>query len=217
VEMTDLASLIRSRRSIRQWQDREVPEELLLRAIELATWAPNGGNQQNWHFYLILNRDTIGAIADAVQASADQIASWAEGSALMGTATGWRGRSSFFRTAPALIAVAAAQYQSALEQVLADHESAAPRAAQMRQWRKVADTRIQSVASAIAYLLLIFHQMGLGAVWMTGPMQAKGDIEKILKVPPETDIVALIPVGYPAETPEGRGRRPVREVCEIVR
>ena len=217
MELTDLASLIRSRHSIRQWQDREVPEELLLRAIELATWAPNGGNQQNWRFYLILNRDTIVAIADAVQASAEQIASWAEGTELMGSATGWRGRSSFFRTAPAIIAVAAAQYQSALEQVLAAHEKDDPRAAQMRQWRRVADTRIQSVASAIAYLLLIFHQMGLGAVWMTGPMQAKGDIEKILKVPPETDIVALIPVGYPAETPEPRGRRPVTEVCQVIR
>jgi nitroreductase len=217
VEFADLESLIRSRRSIRQWQDKEVSENLLLQAIELATWAPNGGNQQNWHFYLILNRDTIGAIADSVQASADQIASWAEGTELLGSATGWRGRSGFFRTAPAVIAVAAAQYQSALEQVLAAHESADPRAAQMRQWRKVADTRIQSVASAIAYLLLIFHQMGLGAVWMTGPMQAKGEIEKILGVPPETDIIALIPVGYAAETPAPRERRPVREVCEVVR
>ncbi len=217
MEFADLEMLIRSRRSIRQWQDKEVSEELLLKAIELATWAPNGGNQQNLHFYLVLDRDKIEAIADAVQASADQIASWAEGTQLLGTATGWRGRSSFFRTAAALIAVAAAQYQSALEQVLTDHESADPRAAEMRQWRRVADTRIQSVASAIAYLLLIFHQMGLGAVWMTGPMQAKGDIEKILQVPPETDIIALIPVGYPAETPEPRGRRPVREVCEVIK
>ena len=43
MELTDLASLIRSRRSIRRWQDREVSEDLLLQAIELATWAPNGG------------------------------------------------------------------------------------------------------------------------------------------------------------------------------
>ena len=217
MELADLANLIRSRRSIRQWQDKEVSEDLLLQAIELATWAPNGGNQQNWRFYLIMNRDTVKAIADSVQASADQIASWAEGSEYLSSATTWRERSSFFRTAPAAIAVAAAQYQSAVDQILAAQEKADPRAAQMRQWRNVVDTRIQSVASAIAYLLLILHQMGLGAVWMTGPMQAKGEIEKILRVPPGMDIVAFIPVGYPAEAPLPRERRPVGEVCEVVR
>ena len=60
--LTDLENIIRSRRSIRSWQDKEVPQDLLLQAIELATWAPNGGNQQNWRFYLILNRDIIKAI-----------------------------------------------------------------------------------------------------------------------------------------------------------
>ena len=87
----------------------------------------------------------------------------------------------------------------------------------MSRWRSVADTRIQSVSSAIAYLLLVLHQMGLGAVWMTGPMQAKGDIEKILKVPEETDFVALIPVGYPAENPAPRERKPVKDVTQVIK
>jgi len=52
---------------------------------------------------------------------------------------------------------------------------------------------------------------------MTGPMQAKAEIEKILKVPSEMDLVAFIPVGYPDESPESRGRRPVKEVCEVIR
>jgi len=30
-----------------------IMESLLTQAVELATWAPNGGNQQNWHFYII--------------------------------------------------------------------------------------------------------------------------------------------------------------------
>jgi nitroreductase len=87
----------------------------------------------------------------------------------------------------------------------------------MRQWRNVVDSRIQSVASAIAYLLLVLHQMGLGAVWMTGPTQAKDEIEKILKVPPGIDIVAFIPVGYPDEEAISRGRKPVSEVSEVIR
>jgi nitroreductase len=216
MELTDLGNLIRSRRSIRRWQDKEVPEGLLMQAIELATWAPNAGNQQNWRFYVILNRDTIKAIADAVQASADRIASWSEADNL-GYAGKWQQRASFFRNAPAAIAISAAQYQSLVDQILATREKTDPQAGQMRQWRNISNSRIQSVASAIAYLLLILHQMGLGAVWMTGPMQAKGEIEKILRVPPEMDIIAFIPVGYPGESPPPNERQPVGAVCEVIR
>ena len=216
MELADLANVIRSRRSIRSWQEKEVPQELLLHAIELATWAPNGVNQQNWRFYVILNHDTIKTIADAVQASADQIASWPEAAEFMDTVR-LRGRSGFFKNAPAAIAVAAARYQSTVDQVLAAREETDYQARNMRQWRNVADSRIQSVAAAIAYLLLVLHQMGLGAVWMTGPMQAKEDIERILKVPPGLDVIAFIPVGYPAESPLTKGRKPVGDVCEVIR
>ncbi len=215
MELTDLAKLIKNRRSIRVWQDKKVPEEVLLQAIELATWAPNGGNQQNWRFYVILNRGVIKAMADAVQATDDKVASWPE-TAKAGIARSQR-RAGFFQDAPAAIVVVAAQYQSAVDQVLAAREKIDPQAAHIRQWRNIANSRIQSVASATAYLLLVLYQMGLGAVWMTGPMQAKGEIEKILKVSSDMDAIAFIPVGYPAETPVPRERKPVKEVCEIIR
>jgi nitroreductase len=215
MELTDLERLIRSRRSIRSWQSKEVSQVELLKAIELATWAPNSGNQQNWRFYLIMNKETIGAIADAVQASAEVITAWPEAEKLMDTAK-MRERASFFRDAPAAIAVAVSQYQSPVDLVLAAREKTDNRAKTIRQWRNIADSRIQSVSAAIAYLLLVLHQMGLGALWMTGPMQAKEDIEKILKVPKEMDVVALIPVGYPAETPSSSKRKPVTEVTEII-
>jgi len=217
MQFADLSNLIKSRRSTRHWQDREVSEKLLVQAIELATWAPNAGNQQNWHFYAIVNRDTIKAIADAVQASVDHVASWSEAERFGSAAASWREKASFFRTAPAAIAVAAGQYQSVADQILAARERTDSQAGQIRQWRNIADARIQSVASAIAYLLLVLHQMGLGAVWMTGPMQAKVEIEKLLGVPTGMDLVAFIPVGYPAESPAPRERRPVAEICEIVR
>ena len=231
MELNELSKLIKSRRSIRNWQDKDVPEALLTQAIELATWAPSGGNQQNWRFYIIKNRAAMKAIADAVQASSDLINGWPEAKQISASGGGvplvitanreatrdaQRG-AGFFRTAPAAIAVAAAHYQSQVDLILEAREKVDPQAAEIRRWRNIADSRIQSVASAIAHLLLIFHQMGLGAVWMTGPMQAKREIEKALKVPPEMDVVAFIPVGYPAETPVSRGRKPVEEVSEIIR
>ncbi len=216
MELGELSEVIKSRRSIRKWQDKEVPESLLLQALELATRASNGGNRQNWRFFLILNRGVIGRIADAVQGSADRIASWPEARKIPEAAS-WAQRTGFFRSAPAAIAVATPRYQSTADQILELRENRDPEAARMRAGRNSACTAIQSAASAISTLLLVFHKMGLGAVWMTGPMQAKEDIEKILGVQPGLDVVAFIPVGYPAEKPDLKPRQPILEVCTVIR
>jgi nitroreductase len=216
MEFDDLAMLIKSRRSIRRWQDKEVPSKMLTEAIEVAIWAPNGGNRQNWRFYVIVNRKTIKSIADKVQDTADLMASWPESQEFAKEVSRWRENASFFRNAPAAIAVAAAQYSSIADKVLTARGKTDHQALQIRAWRDIANTRIQSVASAIAYLVLVLHKMGLGAVWMTGPMQAAGKIERILRVPSGMNLVAFIPVGYPAESPEPKLRRPLEEVCEIV-
>ncbi|MFC1942456.1 nitroreductase family protein [Chloroflexota bacterium] len=215
--LDNLTTMIKSRHSIRKWQDKEVPEELLLKAVELATLAPNGGNQQNWYFYVIRNRDIIKTIADIVQKSTAKLVSWPEAGQFKEVTPNMVERSGFFQHAPAAIAIAARDYQSVVDKVLAVRENADPEAGKMRQWRNIANARIQSVAAAIAYLLLVLNEMGLGGVWMTGPMQVKEEIEKILKVPSDMDVVAFIPIGYPAETPEPMGRRPLSEVCEVVK
>ena len=217
METADLAMLIKSRRSIRSWQDKEVSTELLLKAIGLATHAPNAGNQQNWRFHVIVNKDLINSIADAVQSSADCIASWPEASGFGENVTRILERSSFFRSAPTVIAVVTRRYQSPIDEILAAREKTDARGVQIRQWRNEVNPAIQSASAAIAYLLLVLHQMGLGAIWMTGPMQAKGEIANILKFPDDMNLIALIPVGYPGENPPLKERKPVEEVCEIVR
>ena len=40
MEFRDLEILIKTRRSIRKWKKDSVPEDLVLKAIEMATWAP---------------------------------------------------------------------------------------------------------------------------------------------------------------------------------
>ncbi|MBI4765587.1 MAG: nitroreductase family protein [Deltaproteobacteria bacterium] len=217
MEFKELEELIKTRKSIRRWQEKPVPESLLLKAVELATWAPNGGNVQNWHFYIITSPKTINAIADAVQASVDLMASWPEVEEFGDTFKNYSRFSTFFRSAPAAIAVASSRYQSLADRLLEKREKVDPKAREMRDWRNVADSRIQSTSAGIAYLLLILHQMGLGATWMTGPMQAAGAIQNILKVKPGWELVTFIPVGYPNDQERPRSRKPVEEVTEVIR
>lgn len=227
METTELANLIKNRRSIRVWQDKPVSEEMLLQAVELATWAPNGANFQNWYFYIVLNKDTIKAIADVVQAGTRNMASWPEtaqasgfplpGRTPQGASAPPRPQRSPLSAAPAMILVGTRKIENPRVNILEARAKVDERAAQMLQWDSTLNPRLQSASAAIAYLLLVLHQMGLGATWMTGPLAlAKGDIEKILNIPSDMDIIVMIPVGYPAESPT-RDRRPVSEVCEVIR
>jgi nitroreductase len=81
---------------------------------------------------------------------------------------------------------------------------------------QIVNGRIQSTSAAVAYLLLVLHQMGLGTLLMSGPLHAKADIEKALKLPAGLDVVTMIPVGYPAESPT-KDRKPVSEVCQVMK
>jgi nitroreductase len=223
--MTRFTELVKTRRSIRSWQDKPVTEEQLLQAIELATWAPNGSNRQSWRFYVIMNKTVINTVADTIQSVMTKVRSWGQSAAPASGGTQGGGppgagpRINTLRSAPALIVVASQKYENPriLDiQKLAKTETEAKEAQTIIDGLNIVNPRIQSVAAAIAYLSLSLHQMGLGSVWMTGPLQAKAAIEKVLKISQDQDILALVPVGHPAENPV-KDRKPVSEVCEIIR
>jgi nitroreductase len=53
---------IRSRRSTRRFQERQLEEEYLEALLEAATWAPSGGNNQSWLFTAIGNNEVLSKI-----------------------------------------------------------------------------------------------------------------------------------------------------------
>lgn len=53
----DFIALARTRRSIRRYKPDSVPEEVLLRILEAARWAPSAVNSQPWHFLVITDRE----------------------------------------------------------------------------------------------------------------------------------------------------------------
>jgi nitroreductase len=216
MDIQDLERLVKGRRSIRQWKKDEVPDELLRKAVELATWAPNGGNYQGWRFIVVKKKETIEKMANAVQSVADKIASWPEAMPWQEDVNRYRKNSSFFRNAPVCIGVFSGGYQSPMDKVLVARESFDREAKEILGFRRSAPTAIQSGAAAVATMLLAFHQMGLGAVWLVSPIQAKKEIEAILNVPPNIDLICLIAVGYPGESPR-KERKPVDEVLEFIR
>jgi nitroreductase len=215
MNIQDLEMLMKGRRSIRQWKKKEVPDEMLKKAVELATWAPNGGNYQGWRFVVVKNKEVIGRMADAVQSVADKMASWPEAKSWEEDIKRYQKNASFFRNAPVCIGVFTSEYQSPMEKLLAARESFDPEAKKVLGFRKSAPTVIQSVGAAVTTMLLVFHQMGLGAVWLVSPLQAKKEIEGLLKAEANMALVCLIAVGYPDESPQ-KDRKPVDQVLNFI-
>lgn len=212
----DLKEVIKTRRSIRKWQERDVPTDLILEAIGLATWAPSGGNFQPWRFYVVKNRELINRMADVVQEKQALMASWPEAEAYSETMKRYQAVAPFFRAAPVVIGVAMGAYQSEADKVLRRRRESDPAAAEMIRNRAEISSRTQAIAGATAYLLLALHSLGLGACWMAGPMLARKEIERILGVPSHLELFSLVPVGYPAEDPPALPRRPLEEVVEVL-
>lgn len=213
----ELSELTKTRRSIRSFEDRPVPEDLLLKAIELATWAPNGGNQQPWRFLVVTNRELIGKMADAVRDKTELMASWPQAGRFEETVARWRKSSDFFRGAPACIVVLMGRYSSIADRILETRGEQDPVAREIRSWREIGKSSLQSAAAATSYLCLFLHYYGLGATWMSGPLQAKKEIEELLDVTSEWDLVNIVPVGYPAKVPKVPQRKPVEEVIRFFR
>src|SRR4030067_3021798 len=128
----ELGKLIKTRRSVRNFQEKPVPEDLLLKVMELATWAPNGGNYQPWRFLIVTNKDLINQMGDAVRAKTELMSSWPEAKQFGETMERWGKTSDFFRGAPTCIVVLMGKYISIADQRLRARGENDPLAMEMR-------------------------------------------------------------------------------------
>ena len=69
---------------------------------------------------------------------------------------------------------------------------------------------IQDTAAATQNIHLVAYSLGLGTCWV-GAFNEE-EARKILEIPQGVRPVAIIPVGYPAEKPPARNRRPLNQI-----
>ena len=61
----DFVDLLEKRRSVREFEDKEVPLELIKEIINDSIKAPNAGNLQLWRFIIITNKEWLRRLSDA--------------------------------------------------------------------------------------------------------------------------------------------------------
>jgi nitroreductase len=206
----DLEALLRARRSVRRFQ-AEVPSRAILeRVLSGAITAPSASNKQPWRFFVVLDREKIRAMADAVRIATARIASHIPEESL----AAFRAYGDYFtrfEEAPAVI-VPIWRGLTVLSHLVGQtglDEGDRGRVLAMEQSSGLIGTSL-----ALENLLLMAHALGLGASGMTGPLLASDRLREILEVPESWGIVALVPIGFPAEDPKPTDRK---ELSKVVR
>jgi nitroreductase len=162
---------IMKRRSVRAFQSREVPQDVIDTLLACAVKAPTGGNRQPWFFYIV--RDAH--IKEELAAASGQ---------------------AFLMQAPVVFVVCADP----------------PRSGARYGLRGSTLYCLQDTAAAVQNILLAATSMGLGTCWMGAFDEAK--VAKALDCPENLRPVAMVPVGYPNETPTASDKRSLQEVTK---
>jgi iodotyrosine deiodinase len=172
---------IKRRRSVREFSNRAVPRDIIEAAIITAGTAPNGANQQPWHFAVVSSPDIKSQIRQAAEAEEREFyggrapQAWLDALAPLGTDAD----KPFLETAPYLIAI------------FAQTHGVNPDGSPIKHYYVQ-----EGVGIATGFLITALHQAGLATLTHTpNPMKF---LNQILKRPDHERPFLLLVVGYPA-------------------
>lgn len=208
--MDNFLNLANTRRSIRKFENTQIPREDIEYFIRAAASAPSGCNSQCWKFIAVADRKIIKRIEEAVIKKTMDILEVLKGELTESYLVSKKKMVSFFSKAPVVIAVFMTDsdyydhtFISALKSQGYDDEGIMD---------LFANYDVLSVGAAVQNLLLAVHEKGYGACWMNEPAVAAKEIGEILGEPSNHKFMSLIPVGVPAYTP---GEKKMKDFDEI--
>jgi len=187
-----------TRRTVRDFSDKPIPENIIENIILTASTAPSGAHKQPWTFCVVKNPEVKNQIRIAAEKEEKEsyetrmTDEWLQD--LQPIGTDWR--KPFLETAPYLIVVFKRSYE--LENNQNKHKNYYV---------------TESCGIACGFLLTAIHDAGLVALTHTpSPMNF---LSIILNRPANEKPFLLIPVGYPAEecwVPDLK-RKDINEIC----
>ena len=193
--VADLPTLMRSRRSVRQYQERPVAREQIEQILEAARWAPSPHGRQPWRFAVLTKPEIKRRLADQMGETWQQNLEMDGQSAEVVAIRLEKSRQRILR-APALIIPCLY-----LEDL--DHYPDAQRQADETTMA------VQSIGAAIQNMLLMAYDLGLDGGWMCAPLFCPEVVCDALELDTRLIPQALITVGYAAADPKRRERLPL--------
>ena len=169
--MSEIMEIIRNRRSIRRFQEKDIPEAVLACVLEAARWAPSWANTQPWEIVVVRDRHIKDRIQQAVP---PRNPAWLA-----------------IVNAPVLLVMCGRLKRSGY------YKDSYP--------TKFGDWFMYDLGLATQNLCLAAHAFGLGSV-IVGLFD-HDRVGEVIKLPPEHEVVVLVPLGYPDQQPSPPKRR----------
>lgn len=195
----DATKTIKKRRSIRSYQPKPIPKKLIKELLGLANLAPSASNLQNRSFIVIRNKKTIKKVYEAAF------------------------KQSHILEAPVVIAFAMDKNKYDVKKFLKkneewgtdlwgatakDYKNNKLFCLNWKRWTNL--WPIHDVDAAITTLTIAATAKGLSSCWI-GLFEA-AKVKKILKVPKNYEVIALLTLGYQKNPPYSQKRKPVEEL-----
>jgi len=191
-------ALLHGRRSVRRFQPRPVPPEVLRQVLEAATWAPSAHDRRPWRFAVLATAHArlrlAGALGDAFYHDLQSHGLPPQEARAKVSRSRQR-----IQDAPAAILLCLDVSQS---------DAYADAGRQRAEWLM----GVQSAALAGGHLLLAAHAAGLAGVWMCAPLFAPQVVQQTFDLPLTWQPQALFLIGYPARIPAARSSQSLDEI-----
>ena len=189
--------VLESRRSIRKFKPDRVSTQLIERILSAGVQAPNARNRQSWRFAVLSSAEQISVLADALNGNfrRDMLA---EGKSSMEVDHLAADRKARICAAPVIILLLVDTAE------LGSTSSADPEYLMA----------VQSVALAGGQILLAAQALGLGGLWMGGPLFAQEQVSQTLALSDQWLAQGMLLIGYADEAPDKKERKALKTVVK---
>lgn len=200
VRPVELYDVMRTARTIRRFRDDHVPDDVVRRCLEAATWAPSGGNLQPWRFIVLASPQTRAVMklgADRALAVIEDVYGYRRPTEDEND-QGARDRRAVYE--------------------LHDRAAEVP-VGVLFAYKELRATPPEIQGSAIFaamenFLLACRHE-GLGAVVTGWGNTADAELRDVIGIPDEWKIATIVAVGYPRGAHGQVKRKPVDKVVFV--
>ncbi|MFW5709015.1 MAG: nitroreductase family protein [Chloroflexota bacterium] len=193
---TPTMTTILSRRSLRRYQTKPIPENVIWQILKAGHWAPSAHNRQPWRLAVIQSASAKEQLARAMGA---RLRSDLEHDQVPEDVIVKDVNRSYDRitSAPVLILLCLS---------MVDMDSYPDEQRNTNEWVMA----VQSTAMAGQNMLLAAHDAGLGACWMCAPLFCPDVVRDTLALPPDWQAQGMLTIGYPAQERQ-KSRRPLED------
>jgi nitroreductase len=212
----ELIEALRSTGAVREFGPDPVSDDVLVRILDNARFAPSGGNRQGWRVIVVRDSETRRRLRDLYLDNwYDYLAQSSAGLTPFSSITDRAAEREAMKKAPEIRAAAAAGPGGFAEQfdespvllvVLADLRYLATVDRDLGRYTLVGGASIYPFVWSV---LLAAHEEGLGGVVTTMVIRSEPEAKALLYIPDEMAIAAVVALGHPAD-PEHRPRKLTR-------